>query len=156
MWYHYYTKVNMVLLAFAHIRPNTIMFTCLWHNCLAVFTSYHAAFMIPGTWNGYLSQHNQTVRMMIIHNLVGHYAPIAYLYMKLCNQIDAQHSLECSLVSACFHLAWTWIVHGGLAMNDAYVKLTLVQWRMLWLLAVTTHITSGIMLPKLLQHLCIG
>ncbi len=150
MWYHYYTKVNLVLLFISQVFPNAFIHTCLFHNSVAIFTSYHTAFfMIPRVWSEYLYYHNQTPLVWWTHNLIGHYVPIIYLWSMYHEKLSREFSLLCSCVSAICHLSWTHIVHGGLAMNRAYLNLSSLEWQVLWIVAIISHMASGVLLKML-------
>lgn len=142
-WYEYYTKINLLMLGMSKLLPSEYVDMFLWHNSLAIWTSFHAAFaLIPRAYSQYLKERNLTHFQYWLHNIIGHYVPLIYLAKRRA-YMHRYWSLQAAVCSLCTHCAWSWIVHGGWAMNSAYVSLLDSEWRQLWCVAIMTHMLSG-------------
>lgn len=143
-WYEYYTQVHLALLALTRLRPTAFMDMLLWHNSLAIWTSFHACFVfIPHAYAQYCQQNELSHFQYWRNNFLGHYLSLLYLARRRA-YMHSEWSLPASLMSLGMHIGWGWAVHGGWSMNTSYVHLPEKEWRKLWAIAACTHLLSGV------------
>jgi hypothetical protein len=146
MWYHFYTKVNLLFGLFLMLTKNRILHTMFFTNSMAIFTSYHSAIIVhKGFPVDFMVKHNQSWLRWLTNDIVGHVVPLFYTYMKK-DLLDRQRGVLCGLSSALVHCTWTQVIHGGWSMDNAYLQLPLDKWKKLWMVAVATHVLSGVAL----------
>jgi hypothetical protein len=139
----------MVTNAIRILRNHPFIYTMLWTNSWAIFTSYHASRIFDkDSWKNYRTYHQQSVAHFWCNNLIGHYVPILYLWHQRAI-IQGSYSIPLALfagfLTCSTHCAWTWLIHGGWAMKT-YVQLSPKVWIRLWQVAIASHFLSGMLL----------
>ncbi len=151
MWYHFYTQINLFALCgvkllspFISSFAHTFLMTTLWTNSWAIFVSYHASpILLSSAWSDFRKTQNQSLFVFWRNNLIGHYLPIIYIWYMHRKNLYSNMGIPAGITSACIHILWTWMIHGGWEMH-AYVSLPRRVWMQLWKIAIATHICTGL------------
>lgn len=139
--YNGYTRLHIFSII---VLPNIpFINTILLINSIAIFLSFNSArFFDPTAFERFANKYKISIIKFHFVNFIIHFLPIIYCSMRTISI----HVKQASLISCLSQCMWPIIVHRTMYLNKPYIYFPKRIWHVMWLVAILSHIISGIVL----------
>jgi hypothetical protein len=154
-----YTKLSWVLLLYTLIEEisfpsqHSAMVPFMLINFVGLSASFNVSILLDNTsFSRLASACKLTMTEFHIINFVSHILPIIIMTGLIFRDLQAyMYNLKpvgiyMGWCTTTFHLIWAFLTIGGLDLSVLYVPFEKYQWYIMWLVSVTTHICTGMLL----------